>query len=116
MEMSRAAHEVNVPREENLNTQARKLQEMLKVILIYSHAISQRVEGPKSPEEMLTILQRVLEESAPVLVSSRLEAEERRNNLRLREEQDAAYLAALEADEIGCQFLKKAITIRKMAQ
>ncbi|KAL2553967.1 plant UBX domain-containing protein 10 [Forsythia ovata] len=57
------------------------------------------VEGPKSPEEMLTILQRVLEESAHVLVSSRLEAKERRNNLRLREEQDAAYLAALEADE-----------------
>ncbi|KAL2524905.1 Plant UBX domain-containing protein 10 [Abeliophyllum distichum] len=62
-------------------------------------ALLQQVEGPKSPEEMLTILQRVLEESAPILVSSRLEAEERRNNLRLREEQDAAYLAALEADQ-----------------
>ncbi|XP_022868021.1 plant UBX domain-containing protein 10-like [Olea europaea var. sylvestris] len=48
---------------------------------------------------MLTILQRVLEESAPVLVSSRLEAEERRSNLRLREEQDAAFQAALEADQ-----------------
>ncbi|KAL2464599.1 Plant UBX domain-containing protein [Forsythia ovata] len=60
---------------------------------------STEVEGPKSPEEVLTILQRVLEESAPVLVSSRLEAEERRNNLHLREEQDAAYLAALEADQ-----------------
>ncbi|XP_057511599.1 plant UBX domain-containing protein 10-like [Actinidia eriantha] len=62
-------------------------------------ALLQQIEGPKSPEEMLTILQRVLEESAPVLVSARLEAEERRNNMRLREEQDAAYRAALEADQ-----------------
>lgn len=61
-------------------------------------ALLQQVEGPKSPEEMLTILQRVLEESSPVLVAARLEAEERRNNTRLREEQDAAYRAALEAD------------------
>ncbi|KAI7738133.1 hypothetical protein M8C21_014542 [Ambrosia artemisiifolia] len=62
-------------------------------------ALLQQVEGPKSPEEMLTILQRVLEESAPVLVTARLDAEERRNNIRLREEQDAAYQAALEADQ-----------------
>uniref|UniRef100_A0A0A0KNQ4 UBX domain-containing protein n=1 Tax=Cucumis sativus TaxID=3659 RepID=A0A0A0KNQ4_CUCSA len=48
---------------------------------------------------MLVILHRVLEESAPVLVSARLDAEERRNNMRLREEQDAAYRAALEADQ-----------------
>ncbi|KAF9689186.1 hypothetical protein SADUNF_Sadunf01G0065500 [Salix dunnii] len=59
----------------------------------------QQVEGPKSPEEMLTILQRVLEESAPVLLTARLEAEERTTNMRLREEQDAAYRAALEADQ-----------------
>lgn len=62
-------------------------------------ALLQQVEGPKSPEELLTMLQRVLEESAPVLVPARLEAEERRNNIRLREEQDAAYQAALEADQ-----------------
>lgn len=62
-------------------------------------ALLQQIEGPRSPEEMLTILQRVLEETAPVLVSARLEAEERRNNMRLREEQDAAYRAALEADQ-----------------
>ncbi|NP_001311801.1 plant UBX domain-containing protein 10 [Capsicum annuum] len=62
-------------------------------------ALLQQVEGPKSPEELLTALQRVLEESAPVLVSARLEAEERRNTIRLREEQDAAYRAALEADQ-----------------
>ncbi|XP_059276411.1 plant UBX domain-containing protein 10-like [Lycium ferocissimum] len=62
-------------------------------------ALLQQVEGPKSPEELLTALQRVLEESASVLVSARLEAEERINNIRLREEQDAAYRAALEADQ-----------------
>ncbi|XP_040989899.1 plant UBX domain-containing protein 10 [Juglans microcarpa x Juglans regia] len=62
-------------------------------------ALLQQVEGPKSPEEMLVILQKVLEESAPVLVAARLDAEERRNNTRLREEQDAAYRAALEADQ-----------------
>ncbi|KVH91766.1 plant UBX domain-containing protein 10-like [Cynara cardunculus var. scolymus] len=62
-------------------------------------ALLQQVEGPKSPEEMLTVLQRVLEESSPVLVAARLDAEERRTNIRLREEQDAAYQAALEADQ-----------------
>ncbi|XP_023520541.1 plant UBX domain-containing protein 10 [Cucurbita pepo subsp. pepo] len=62
-------------------------------------ALLQQVEGPKTAEEMLVILQRVLEESSPVLVSARLDAEERRNNVRLREEQDAAYRAALEADQ-----------------
>ncbi|XP_016505499.1 plant UBX domain-containing protein 10 [Nicotiana tabacum] len=62
-------------------------------------ALLQQVEGPKSPEELLTVLQRVIEESAPVLVTARVEAEERRNNMRLREEQDAAYRTALEADQ-----------------
>ncbi|KAL1191878.1 Plant UBX domain-containing protein 10 [Cardamine amara subsp. amara] len=62
-------------------------------------ALLQQVEGPKSTEEMLTILQRVVEESSPVLVTARVEAEERRTNMRLREEQDAAYRAALEADQ-----------------
>ncbi|KAJ8632359.1 hypothetical protein MRB53_025695 [Persea americana] len=62
-------------------------------------ALLQQIEGPKSPEQMLEILQRVVEESAPTLVTARLEAEERRNAIRLREEQDAAYRAALEADQ-----------------
>ncbi|CAL5360295.1 unnamed protein product [Camellia sinensis] len=48
---------------------------------------------------MLTIFQRVLEKSAHVLVAARLDAEERRTNVRLREEQDAAYRVALEADQ-----------------
>ncbi|GJN19918.1 hypothetical protein PR202_gb07234 [Eleusine coracana subsp. coracana] len=59
----------------------------------------QQVEGPKTPEEMITILQRVVEECATQLVAARIEAEERLNNQRLREEQDAAYRAALEADQ-----------------
>lgn len=59
-----------------------------------------KIEGPKSPEEMLTIVQRVVEEHSPSLIAARLEAEERRNNQRLREEQDAAYRAALEADQV----------------
>lgn len=63
-----------------------------------------QIEGPKSPEEMLTILQRVIEECAPSLVAARLDAEERRNNQQLREEQDAAYRAALEADQVCCVF------------
>ncbi|KAK7391839.1 hypothetical protein VNO78_20262 [Psophocarpus tetragonolobus] len=62
-------------------------------------ALLQQVEGPKSTEELLVTLQRVLEESSPVLVAARLDAEERQNNMRLREEQDAAYRAALEADQ-----------------
>lgn len=62
------------------------------------HAL--QVEGPKSPEEMLMILQKVIEESNPALLQARLDAEERRNNTRLREEQDAAYRAALEADQV----------------
>ncbi|KAI7756156.1 hypothetical protein M8C21_002992 [Ambrosia artemisiifolia] len=53
----------------------------------------EEVEGPKSPEEMLTLLQRVLEETSTVLVAARLEAEE-----RIKEEQDVTYQAALEAD------------------
>ncbi|GAA0170621.1 scaffold/adaptor protein [Lithospermum erythrorhizon] len=62
-------------------------------------ALVQQVEGPQSPDVLISILQKVLEESAPVLVTARIEAEERRNNIRLREEQDAAYRAALEADQ-----------------
>ncbi|KAG2330335.1 hypothetical protein Bca52824_001515 [Brassica carinata] len=62
-------------------------------------ALLQQVEGPTTPEEMIAILQRVVEDSSTVLVTARVEAEERRTNLRLREEQDAAYRAALEADQ-----------------
>ncbi|KAK4761516.1 hypothetical protein SAY87_029400 [Trapa incisa] len=62
-------------------------------------ALLQQVEGPKTPVEMLMFLQAVFEESAPVLDSARRDAEERINNMRLREEQNAAYRAALEVDQ-----------------
>ncbi|KAK0586429.1 hypothetical protein LWI29_006720 [Acer saccharum] len=48
---------------------------------------------------MLVMLQRVIEETNPVLLQARLDAEERSNNTRLREEQDAAYRAAVEVDQ-----------------
>ncbi|KAI7987566.1 Plant UBX domain-containing protein 10 [Camellia lanceoleosa] len=59
------------------------------------------VEGPKSPKEMLTILQRVLEESAHVFVAARLDAEERRTNakeLQRKEEQEQLAREAPEAE------------------
>ncbi|KAL6554876.1 hypothetical protein OROGR_006134 [Orobanche gracilis] len=57
---------------------------------------------------MLVALHRVLEESSPVLIAARADAEERRNNIRLREEQDAACWAALEVDQL---VTKKALLI-----
>lgn len=41
-----------------------------------------QIEGLKTPEEMLTLLQRVVEECAPSLIAARLEAEEWQNNHR----------------------------------
>ncbi|XP_042439101.1 plant UBX domain-containing protein 10-like [Zingiber officinale] len=70
-------------------------------------ALLHQIEGPKPPEEMLTLLQRVFEECAPSLITARIESEERRNNQRLREEQDAAYRAALEADQARERRLKE---------
>jgi FAS-associated factor 2 len=72
-------------------------------LVSFAHAFSfdvPKVEGPKSPEQMITILQRVVEECTASLVAARIEAEERLNNQRLREEQDVAYRAALEADQV----------------
>ncbi|XP_024527752.1 plant UBX domain-containing protein 10 [Selaginella moellendorffii] len=62
-------------------------------------ALLQQVEGFKSPETLLSLLQRVLEEQGAALVAMRVEDEERRRNRQLREEQDAAYQAALLADQ-----------------
>ncbi|XP_077234489.1 plant UBX domain-containing protein 10-like [Tasmannia lanceolata] len=59
----------------------------------------EQIEGPRSPVQMLAILQRVHEQNAYVLITARCDAEERRNAILLREEQDAAYRAALEADQ-----------------
>ncbi|XP_024384092.1 plant UBX domain-containing protein 10 isoform X1 [Physcomitrium patens] len=62
-------------------------------------ALLQQVEGPRTAEELMSTLQRVVEEQGSVLVASRVEEEERQLNRRLREEQDAAYQAALQADQ-----------------
>eukprot|EP00245_Coleochaete_scutata_P007812 TRINITY_DN23582_c0_g1_i1.p1 TRINITY_DN23582_c0_g1~~TRINITY_DN23582_c0_g1_i1.p1 ORF type:complete len:513 (-),score=117.01 TRINITY_DN23582_c0_g1_i1:700-2238(-) len=62
-------------------------------------ALLQVVEGPKTPEELVEVLRRVLEEQGPMLVAQRMEMEERALSRRLREEQDAAYQAALLADQ-----------------
>ncbi|XP_073000716.1 plant UBX domain-containing protein 10-like [Typha latifolia] len=59
----------------------------------------QQIEGPKSPEQLLTILQWVVEDYTGSLVAARLAAEELRNNRLLREEQDTEYISALEADQ-----------------
>lgn len=61
---------------------------------------SQQVEGPRSAAELVSILQKVVEEQGAVLVASRVEEEERQMNRRLREEQDAAFRAALQADQV----------------
>jgi FAS-associated factor 2 len=61
---------------------------------------SQQVEGPRSAAELVSILQKVVEEQGAVLVASRVEEEERQTNRRLREEQDAAFQAALQADQV----------------
>lgn len=59
------------------------------------------MEGPVSPAELVEILQRTLEEQGLAFGSGRAKQEEkRRADRRLREEQDAAYLAALKIDQV----------------
>uniref|UniRef100_J3MYJ9 UBX domain-containing protein n=2 Tax=Oryza brachyantha TaxID=4533 RepID=J3MYJ9_ORYBR len=76
-------------------------------------AVLQQVEGPVSPSELVEILQRTIdeqgaasrqtwlpEELAAAVRASRAEEEERRRSaLRLRQEQDAAYLESLRKDQ-----------------
>lgn len=59
-----------------------------------------QIEGPVGPSELMAILQRVLEEQGAMLVAARADEEERLLNRRLREEQDAAYQAALLEDQV----------------
>ncbi|KAJ7534478.1 hypothetical protein O6H91_13G096400 [Diphasiastrum complanatum] len=61
--------------------------------------LQQVLEGLKSASELLAILQRVVEEQGSILVAARADQEERTLNRRLREEQDVAYRAALQADQ-----------------
>ncbi|MCO5557003.1 hypothetical protein L7F22_010558 [Adiantum nelumboides] len=62
-------------------------------------ALLQQLEGPRSAGNLLSALQKVLEEQGASLMAARIEEEERQLNRRLRDEQDAAYQAALQADQ-----------------
>ncbi|XP_071691090.1 plant UBX domain-containing protein 10-like isoform X2 [Rutidosis leptorrhynchoides] len=65
-----------------------------------SLAVVQQMEGPMTPEELLEILQTTLEEQGPSLGNKRAkEIEKRRTDIRLRQEQDAAYSTSLLADQ-----------------
>lgn len=60
-----------------------------------------QIEGPVSPAELVEILQKTMEEQGLAFGSARAKEEEkRRANQRLREEQDAAYFAALHIDQV----------------
>lgn len=62
-------------------------------------ALLQQLEGPRLGADLVSVLQKVVEEQGTALVAARIEEEERQMNRRLREEQDAAYQAALQADQ-----------------
>ena len=70
-------------------------------LIVDSCLEEQQLEGPRSAAELVSILQRVVEEQGAVLVASRVEEEERQLNRRLREEQDAAFQAGLQADQVS---------------
>lgn len=59
------------------------------------------MEGPVSPAELVGILQRTIEEQGLAFGSDRGKEDEKKNaDRRLREEQNAAYLAALKIDQV----------------
>ncbi|KAG7954513.1 hypothetical protein I3843_11G022700 [Carya illinoinensis] len=64
-----------------------------------SIAVLQQMEGPISPAELVGILQRTVEEQGLAFGSGRAKLEEKMiADRRLREEQDAAYMASLQID------------------
>ncbi|KAH7447186.1 hypothetical protein KP509_01G095600 [Ceratopteris richardii] len=62
-------------------------------------SLLQQLEGQKSAADLISALQRLLDEQGASLVAARIEEEEREMNRRLRDEQDAAYQASLQADQ-----------------
>ncbi|XP_074656452.1 FAS-associated factor 2-like [Tubulanus polymorphus] len=58
-----------------------------------------RIEGPVGPEEFVNKLTRVMNDNEASLLTARAEREERSFNQSLREQQDAAYLESLKADQ-----------------
>ncbi|XP_076936569.1 plant UBX domain-containing protein 10-like [Bidens hawaiensis] len=76
-----------------------------------SLVVVQKLEGPVTPEELLETLQTTLEEQGLVPDSRMARKEEkRRDDIRLRQEQDAAYSASLQADQ------EKVLKSKKKAQ
>ncbi|KAK1291304.1 hypothetical protein QJS10_CPB17g00270 [Acorus calamus] len=62
--------------------------------------VLQKVEGPVTPDQLVEVLQRTMDEHETALRRMRADDEERIREIRqLREEQDAAYLASLQADK-----------------
>ncbi|KAL5972292.1 hypothetical protein ACLOJK_041545 [Asimina triloba] len=75
-------------------------------------AVLQQVEGPVSPAQLVEILQRTIEEQGSAFRAARAADEERRvANRLLREEQDAAYHAALQLDREKERVKESAIDI-----
>ncbi|XP_076885820.1 plant UBX domain-containing protein 10-like [Bidens hawaiensis] len=64
-----------------------------------SLVVVQKLEGPVTPEELLETLQTTLEEQGLAFDNRRAKEEKRRDDIRLRQEQDAAYAASLQADQ-----------------
>ncbi|XP_054807102.1 plant UBX domain-containing protein 10-like [Prosopis cineraria] len=63
-------------------------------------AVLQQIEGPVSAAELVEVLQRTMEEQGLAFGSDKARREEKiRADRRLREEQDAAYFAALQIDK-----------------
>ena len=58
-----------------------------------------RLEGPQSPVELLVRLRKVINENQQFLNNARRDAEERRVNRRIIEDQNDAYLESLKADQ-----------------
>ncbi|XP_020595281.1 plant UBX domain-containing protein 10-like [Phalaenopsis equestris] len=76
--------------------------------------VLQQVEGTVSPEALVEILQRTLEEQGAAFRLSIVEEEEMiRANRELREEQDKSYLAALQKDKEKEEFLSASKSSRK---
>ncbi|XP_076457146.1 FAS-associated factor 2-like [Babylonia areolata] len=58
-----------------------------------------RIEGPIGPSDLVRRIEGVMRENEASLVAARAEREERQFNQTLRQEQDAAYLESLRADQ-----------------
>lgn len=58
------------------------------------------MEGPVSPAELVEILQRIIEEQGLASKTASRDRDMMKANRQLREEQDAAYFAALHLDKV----------------